>query len=326
MRTAGVDITYQGVNITKDISSDVLSFSYTDNAEGAADDISLSIINTSKKWMGEWLPTKTDIIKAQIITTDMGGGLDCGLFIVDSFGSSGRPLVVTLKGISMPVDTDFSEVKKNKTWQRITLKDIATTMAENSSVPLEYEAGLNPDFNFISQINVTDKHFLYELCVKYGLNMKLFNDRIVIYNPEDFEKNGVVKTFIETDMLSWSFETTLTEAAYSGCSVQYTDPATTKRIEYCYRVTNASSAKVFQLNEQVDSLSHAEQVCRAKLRRLNMGETKISFSIMGNALLLAAVNIGISGFGAFDGKYFIDKVTHKVGSGYVASIEAHLVT
>ena len=186
MRKANVDVNYKGLSLTEDISSDVLSFSYTDNAEGTADDISLTIVNVTKKWLNEWLPQKTDIIKAKIISSEMGGMLDCGSFIVDGVSFSGRPLTVSIKGLSMPADTNFSEVSKNKTWEKATLKNIAETMASNSGVPLEYEADYNPTLDFVSQIEISDKKFLYELCQKYGLHMKTFDNRIVIYDPDTY--------------------------------------------------------------------------------------------------------------------------------------------
>lgn len=327
MRKATVDVSYKGISITDDISNDVVSFSYTDNADGVADDISLSIANVSKKWLNEWMPSMTDTVTAKIQTVDMGGELNCGLFIVDGVSFAGRPLTVSIKGLSTPVDTNFSEVSKNKTWQKATLKDIAGTMAGNAGIPLDYDADYNPTFDFLSQTEQSDKAFLYELCQKYGLNMKLYSNRLVVYDPVTFEHEGAVASFSENNMLSWNCESTLTEAGYSACRVQYTDPLSIEKREYIYRTEDgASSTKVFEITESADSLAHAEQICKAKLRNLNMSETTISFNIMGNALVVACMTIEIVGLGVFSGKYFIDKATHKVGGGYTTAIEAHLVT
>lgn len=325
MRRATVDVLYKGVSITDDISNDVLSFSYTDNADGVADDISLTIANASKKWLNEWMPSITDTVCAKIQTADMGGELDCGLFIVDGVSFTGRPLTVSIKGLSTPVDTNFSEVDKNKTWQKATLKDIASTMAGNAGIPLDYEADYNPTFDFLSQVEQTDKAFLYEQCQKFGLSMKMHSDRLIIYDPVTYEHDGAVASFAENDMLSWNCEARLTEAGYSGCRVQYTNPTTVQKLEYIHQIDGAS-AKVFEITTPADSLAHAQQICKAKLRSLNMTETTISFSIIGNALITACMTIDIVGMGVFSGKYFIDKVTHKVGGGYTTAIEAHLVT
>lgn len=325
MRQASVDVFYKGTSITADISPDVVSFSYTDNAEGTADDISLTIANVDKKWLTDWTPQTTDKISAKIQTIEMGGELDCGLFVVDTVSYSGRPLTVSIKGLSMPADTNFSEVAKSKSWQKITLKDIAQTMSDNSSIALKYSSSNNPTFDFISQVEKSDKSFLYDLCCKFGLNMKLYSNRLIIYDPIEYEINDIIAEFHENDMLSWSCESTLIEAGYSGCRIQYTDPTKATKIEYTYTVGDGASGKVYEITTTADSLAHAEQICKAKLRSLNMSEQTISFSVMGNAMLVACVNIAIAGLGAFDGKYFVDKVTHKVGGGYITSVEAHLI-
>lgn len=325
MRCTTVDVQYKGLSITDDIGGDVLSFSYTDNAEGEADEISLSIVNAGKKWLNDWMPQKTDLISATIKASGMGGSLACGTFLVDTVGLSGRPLTATIKALSIPVDTNFSEVNNNKTWDKGTLKDIASTIASNAGVPLKYEASYNPKLNFTSQLEQTDKHFLYELCAKNGLYMKLFSNQIVIYDPVTAEQAGTITTFSESDMLSWSCESTLTEAGYSGCKIQYTDPSSTKKLEYTHSLKGAAP-KVFELTEQADNLAHAEQICKAKLRALNMSEMTIKFSVMGNSLLIAGLTIKINDFGVFTGKYFIDTVTHSVGGGYKTSVNAHMVT
>lgn len=325
MRKVTIDVDYRGISITDDISNDIISFDYTDNADGTADDISLTLHDKTKKWLNDWMPQKTDKITAKIRTTEMGGDLDCGRFLVDDVGFSGSPSTITIKGISIPVDTGFAEVKRNKTWQKATLKDIAITMASNADIPLEYETNVNPSFNFISQNGVTDKHFLYELCQKNGLYMKLYNDRIVIYNPEDLEAQDTIMVITESMLLSWSFDTTLTEAGYTGCSMQYTDVKTGKKLEYTYKLGKGTTPKIYNMQEKADDLASAERMCKAKLRKLNRGEVTGSLSLPGNANLLAGANVMVQGFGGFDGKYFIDKASHKVGGGYTTSIDIHLI-
>lgn len=325
MRRAFIDVSYRGISITDDISEDIISFSYTDNADGSADDISLSLHDKSKKWINDWMPQKTDSIKAKIITSGMGESLDCGKFLVDDVSFSGSPNSITIKAISIPVDTGFSEVNRNKTWQNATLKDIAFTMANNSNIPLEYETHINPTFKFISQNLVTDKHFLYDLCQKNGLYMKLYNDRIVIYNPQDLEQSDIYMVITEDKLLNWSFNSTLTEAGYTGCSIQYTDVKTGEKIEYTYKLKNASSNKIYNINEKADDLASAERMCKARLRTLNRGEVTGSLGLPGNANLIAGVNVLIKGFGNFDGKYFVDKASHTVNKGYTTSIDIHLI-
>lgn len=323
MRKAIVDVIYNGINITKDISNEVVSFSYTDNAEGTADDVSLTLHNASKKWLTDWVPTTTDELEAAVFYD--GKKLSCGKFIVDEVSYTGRPLTVSIRATSMPVDTNFSEVNKNKTWRKTTLKDIAQTIAGNSSIALKYEASKNPSLDFLSQVETSDKVFLYDQCQKFGLRMKLYSCELVIYDPVVSENESEIMVLHEYDMLSWSCSCSLTEAGYSGCRVQYTDPVSGEKVEHTESIPTGMSPKVYELNTTVENLSQAETVTKSQLHTLNTGQRTISFTVPGNPLLVAGVNITVLDLGDFNGKYYIDKASHSVGGGYTTAIEAHIV-
>ncbi len=116
-RRASVTVNYMGVDITKDIQSDLLSFKYTDNASDTADDIDIELKDEKAKWLTDWFPQKGDIIKATINTINWhkdgdAGELYCGSFIVDEPEYSGRPRKMTIKDISIPSNTNFTNTKK----------------------------------------------------------------------------------------------------------------------------------------------------------------------------------------------------------------------
>ena len=48
-------VTFDGVDISKDINTDLLSLSYTDNEEDEADDLQIKLQDRAKKWLGRWL-------------------------------------------------------------------------------------------------------------------------------------------------------------------------------------------------------------------------------------------------------------------------------
>lgn len=47
-RKSYIEINYSGIDISKEVSSDLISFSYTDNASGEADNISISLKDEKK--------------------------------------------------------------------------------------------------------------------------------------------------------------------------------------------------------------------------------------------------------------------------------------
>lgn len=323
-RRAFVDIELNGNSVTADLSGDTISVSYTDNAtDENVDDISITIQNRTKKWLYGWFPNTSDTLKVKIITEEWTGGLDCGGFILDDVDMGGWPLTVSMKALAMPVNSAFSEVRHNKTWESAQLKEVASTLAGNSSIPLEYEAAYNPLLKFVSQTDKTDRLFLHELCQKYGLTMKMYSNRIIIYDMAEFEKNAGVVTLTEMSMTSFKAKSTITDAGYTGCTVKYTDK-NGKILEYAHTV-KGKTPKIFLYTVQVSDLAEAERVAKAKLRELNMGETTFSCTIPGNTNTVAGMCVNISGFGNFDGKYFIDSAVHKVGGGYTTNLTMHRV-
>ena len=51
--------------------------------------------------------------------------------------------------------------------------------------------------------------------------MKLYNQKLVLYEMQTLEQAGAVRTLRESDLLSWEAKTTLLDTSYSGVSVQY---------------------------------------------------------------------------------------------------------
>lgn len=324
-RKTTIQVTLSGQDITSDLTGDVLSLTYTDNAKDNSDSIDFTIQNRDKKWLKSWFPNKKDTLHA--IIRNWNGVLNCGDFLVDDVEMSGGPLTVSIKGVAMPTEQDFSEVKHNKTWEQATLKDIASTIAGKAGVALEYLSDNNPTIDFQTQNDECDMSFLASLAEKYGVTMKVYSKKIILYDLEKLEAQGSIKTIREGDILSgWRGKTTLLDTAYSGVQVSYTNPDG-ELLTYTETAGEDKAPKLYKHDVQVSSVGEAEKIAKAKLKALNIGETTFSCSLPGDPALVSGVNVELSAedFGKFGGKYFIDSSTHTVGGGYVTSLEMHRV-
>lgn len=322
-RRAFVQVKINSTDITGDISGDVLSVSYTDNASDDADDISILIQNRSKKWLYSWQPQEGAKLNAKIITERWGGRLNCGNFIIDDVSQSGWPMQTDIKAIAMPVDSEFSGVKRNKTWSQATIKEIASYIADKNGIPLVYSTEYNPVIEFTSQTDQSDKEFLCSFCEKYGLTMKLYSTRIVIYDIIEMESKKAITTLHPEDMKSFSAHSTIADTGYTACVVKYTTK-NGQTLEHKYEI-GGKTKKVYKHTEDVGSLAEAQRVARAKLWELNRVQTTFGCELMGTPRLVSAVCVNIKGFGNFDGKYIVDKSTHSIGGGYSTSLEMHKV-
>jgi phage protein D len=45
----------------------------------------------------------------------------------------------------------------------------------------------------------------------------------------------------------------------------------------------------------------------------------------GNVKMVGGVNIQLTNFGVYSGKYSVDEATHSVGGGYTTTVKAHKV-
>ncbi|PKL00070.1 MAG: hypothetical protein CVV56_08120 [Tenericutes bacterium HGW-Tenericutes-1] len=329
-RRSYIKIEYQGIDITKNIENDLESFTYSDNASGVADDISITLNNDSKKWLFDWKPTKGDSIKASMLTKNWRYNKDiqelvCGKFIVDNVEFAGRPLIVNIGAISTPSSSGFMEIETYRTWKQISIKQIAETMAKNHSIGIIYDTKFNPIIKHVEQDGTSDSAFLFELCQKNGLAIKAYSNKLIIFKEEEYEAKKAVATFKETDLKSWSGKNTWTDTGYSGCQVSYSNPSNGKTLSYTFIDKTKKNGKIYKVKEAVSNLAEAQLLSKSTLRNLNKQENTLSAEVLGDLRLIASSCVNIVGLGMFDGKYYIDKATHSKSNEYSTSLEMHKV-
>ena len=322
-RKVSLDITYKGTDLDEQIQSYVTGFSYTDVASGASDSISLTLENIDKKWLNEWYPEKGSTLTAGLTTKNWEKSgkertLACGTFIIDDISSSGPPLVETISGVSVPASNGFKATKKSKTWEDVTIEQIASKIAEEAGISFYYRA---PSIKIeeVEQSSATDSSFLYSLCEKYGLSMKVFNKKLIIFDEEIYKRETrELIDLNEKDFLSWSGNDT-TEGTYTGVKLTYTRPSTNKTTT----ITVGTEERLYEYNAQVSSQYDAELQANAKLRNENKKIKTLEVKIMANLNIIATSIIRVTGLGKLDGLYYVDQVKHNVGSGYTMNISMH---
>lgn len=333
-KSASIDVNYQGVDITDEVKDDLLSFEYVDNASGESDSINLTLKDDKRKWLKNWFPEKGDVILPTIKTTNWRRNgdkqlLSCGRFFVDEPEYSGRPSQFSLNAISSPLNGNFKDVDRSKTWRNITLKAIASDIATRTGLQLQYIGNNNPRYTEKEQSETPDASFLSELCEEEGLAMKVTDSKIVIFDEKEFERRPSVATYEEwgSTVLGYNFRTSLSNTKYDGVNVKYYDPKSKRIIEYLFTIGDSidEDSKIYQVNKRVNSREEARRLAQRTARRLNKKETTATLSVFGNIELLGGVCVDLKGFGAFDGKYFIEKATHTIGDGYKTDLEIRKV-
>ncbi|HBF38010.1 MAG TPA: hypothetical protein DDW50_11880, partial [Firmicutes bacterium] len=301
-RRASIILIYEGKNITDDIAADLQSFTYNDNASGTSDDITIELKDDQGKWISSWAPAKGDIIKPILFTENWNfegeyQSLECGTYIVDEPSYSGRPRVLNIGAVSVPSFAGFMDVTHNHTWQNATVQSIIvpiiksyTKNDDKNNVEDEnkiefktvFQTQINPVICFVHQSEQTDAAFLFDLCQKNGLAMKLYNQKINIFSEKEYETHNPSITLTESDLISWTAKTSFANTGYDGCQIVYTLPNSETTFSHTFRPLSKTGNKIYQMNETVYDLAEAERYAQCKLRELNKKEYTLSLEIAGN--------------------------------------------
>lgn len=325
--------TYNGKEFSEETGTDIESLTYTDSAADNSDSIDITINAQDSKWLKGWMPEKGATIKPTIIGenwSENGDGnykIKCGLFILDDISYSDRPSTLSIGGVSKPTDENFSELEREYVWKNTSIKRIAKTIASRYDLEFTYDA---EDYDIeCDEQDATDSSYLNTLCKNYGLILKVYAKRLWIYDREVYKAKKPVKTFGESDIIrgSLSWSTTL-YGTFTGGYFSYTDAD--KDVDITCSVGGGLHTK--NVNRRATSVHDASiQLC-AEINNANHGKTKLKFSVAGEWKVCSGHVIAITGYGAagqggLNGKYFVDKVTHKFTSsgGFTSDIECSLI-
>ena len=329
-RYAEVNLIYEGKNITKDAAPYLLSFTYTDNSSDKADDISLTLEDRDRLWCSDWFPTKGDKIRASIITHNWESenqtqSLPCGMFEVDQIDCSGPPNIITIKAVSTLVSKPMRQEKHTKAWESVKLSTIAGDVASKSGLALFWDSSVDPFFERRDQVEMSDLEFISGLCRDYGVAVKVTDTQLVCYDEEEYEEHNPVGelSFGDKKIIRWSFSSKAT-GTYKKARLQYHDPVKDETIEIEENGDAEGTGRILIINQKADNIEDAKKMAKKKLRQANKKEITGNITLMGDLRFVGGSNITISGFGAFDGQYAIEKATHSIGSSYTTKLDLRM--
>ncbi len=336
-RRARADISFQGVDISKNIKPYFLSLSCTDNEDSEADDLELTLQDREQIWQENWLEDMVNAaasgrfkIAASIVQENWKGGgadtrLDFGEFELANVEASGPPSVVKIKATALPFSSSIRQTKKTKAWESYTLSGIAKEVAGQNGLGCMYESGADPSYDRVEQSKQSNIKFLERLCKDAGLSLKATDKMIVVFDQSKFEKRAPVRTIRKgRDYISYSLRTSTANTQYTSCRVSYSDPLTGKCIEGVARVDDydedAKNNQQLEIKAKVSSSGEAKAIAEKRLRLHNKFSKTCRFTFPGDPALVAGNTVQLSGWGAFDGKYLINQAVHKLGGGYTTTV------
>lgn len=338
-RRTAVEITFDGADITKDIKPYLLSVTYTDNEEDAADDLQIRIQDRDAVWQQSWLEKVIQAaagkLKFSAVIRPEGWGSDAvlptGDFELDSIEPTGPPAEIAIKGTALPFSTPVRQTKKSKAWESYSLSGIANEIAGNAGMACMYEASNDPFYRRVEQVKTSDIDHLSRLCHNAGISLKITDNMLVLFDQKDYEGKGPVITIKRGKAgkyIKYKLGTGAADTQYGSCRVSYTDPGSGQCIEGTYTASgeDAKSGQCLEVTARVADASEAKALAEKRLRLHNKFTRTASFTLPGNPALVAGVTVMLEDWGGWDGKYIIKQARHRVdSSGYTTQIAVRRV-
>ena len=330
-RSVSTNLSFNGKRVNTSLADYLKSVSYTDVASGSSDSLEIVLHNITMKWLNSWYPKKGDKIKAKMSFLNwMKEGdkfsLSCGSFILDTISFTGGPLEAKFGALAIPARGSFKSTERTKTWKKTTIQNIGKEIAKRYGLKLVYDAP-TIKITAIEQDKKSDSSFLYDTTKAYGLAMKVFSGKIVIFDKGTYEKKKAVTTLKREDFLDdeWTYNDTL-NGTYTGCRISYKNGKNNNEINVYFGLVkeNSKGSRVLRINEQCDDANEAKYKGAAQVNAANEQATTITGTIFYNPKVVAGVTVNIKGIGKADGKYFVDKVKTTVSDGATTQdVELH---
>lgn len=347
-RLARVQLTFDGVDISKEISKDLISLKYVDNEEDEADDLQITLHDRDSRWLNAWLDdaliaqlntdagvarTKGLAISANIICENWTRPnevlkLDCGKFSLDEIAPSGPPSRITIKASALSDKNGIRSTERSQSWESYKLSGVGKEIATRSGLGFIFDSAYDPFFPRKEQNEQTDIAFLKRLCNDAGYSLKISHGKIIIFDQAKYAQLRSVATITKDDgsYSRWDLRSAQNQVGYTHCIVRYMSPVAGKLIEgearaKEYKEDGGNRALVIT-NQQVHSATDARVLADKLLRMRNKFEKVGRFTMPGNPTLVASEAIQLAGWGAFNGRYIIKRTVHNISlSGYKTDIE-----
>lgn len=328
-RRTETEIWIAGKNVTADIKKYLKSVTFTDVMEGESDTAQINLHDSDRLFIGDWFPTRGDSCNITLIKIDkdLREVMNLKDFEIDEItntaNNSGNTASIKLNSIANK--SELRSIDKSRSWENVKLSKIANDIATEAGLKLFYDTDIDPEIKRAEQKEKSNLSFLYGLCKKNYLALKISEEQLIIFDAEKYEKQEPVTTLSYGDgkILSFSGAATISKI-YKACHVKYQHGKDAVKYDYTYSDENKESGITLEVNERVSSQAEAERLARCKLKDKNREEIKVNINATGDFLYNAGSVIELKDFGFYDGKYMLKKVQHTVdNSGYTCKLECY---
>ncbi len=273
-----------------------------DQAGGIADSLDIIFPDPEQSW-AKWQPQKGDRIEAIV------DGYSTGIMYFDGWVIDGQSFKAM--AISTP---EKGKSELFRAWDEATFLEIAKDVTAECGLELVTYDITNYTYDRVEQKGTGNLGFLKYLCDREGYGLKCNNGKAVVFGEKAFEKRDSVKTIYRDQMIGEMLFKSVAIDLKSRGIIKYYD-SKNSLLEYTFNAPGIYGG-VLRMKEHASSIGEAERFVKAGLRQANKHENYGSFTIQLDTTIAAAVNIDIAGLGAAGGKWYLNRVDHRLLNGY----------
>jgi phage protein D len=327
VRSPGWVLTYQGVNITADISHMVLSISYVDELGGRSGELEVELEDRERRWQGAWFPRQGDVVSLLI---GYSGELllPCGDFQVDDLEVEGPPDVLHLRCLPAWI-TPSLRTRNSFGYENQTLLQIAATIAARHGMTvIGAPSQLDVSYLRITQKQETDLEFLRRVAIEHDYDFTVRGAQLVFYARADLEAQPAALTLSRNDVERFSF-VSKTHSTYKQAQAAYFDPYRKQLYTQTMQASSAVAAgDVLKVVARCENGQQALERASAALHETNRLLVTCRLAAPGTTLLVAGNNAALSGWNVMDGTYMIERAQHRLSraTGYITEADLRMVS
>jgi len=317
-------ITYNGHNVTADLTPYLLSLTYTDNLAGTeSDSLELQLEDVDGRWWDDWYPSKGDRINLRMGYVEEAS-VDCGDFDVDEISIKGPPAEVRIRALAASVMKEL-RTARDKGYEKTTLAGIVHAVAARHKLNVVGE--IEPiAVERVTQLQQHDLGFLKRLVSEYGCAFNVRGDKLTFHRLDALREAAAVLTLTPADLAQYDFRDRVKEMPKKArVSHHSTDAKQVVAYELDSEgaVVAKPSADSLKLNTRAENHGQAHAKSKAALHKAQDGATTATMTLWGNPRLVAGVTVQLEGFGKLGGRYQVAASRHELSrsNGYTTELE-----
>ena len=317
-------LSYNGRDVTADLSPYLMELSYTDRLTGEADGLDVLLASPSAldtRWLSDWYPDKGVTLAA---TLGYAGGpqVASGEMEVDEIEIDAPPLQVRIRAIAAGL-TRQARTRIGRAYENKKLSQIVDEVAQRLGAKRAGTIDPDPQLDRVTQYQEGDWAFLHRLLREYGYTVKLTdnNQTLAVARPKTLAEQEPVATLTPALITAWRYRDKITDVPQK-VAVKHHDPAK-GRVTVAEKADGGEHAEDVRLiHRRARSPEDAAAQAEGEAERHAIDKTALSLTLPGDPAIVAGSVIALAGFARLGGRYLVTEARHSISrSGYTLEID-----